>query len=175
MLWDADPLMLCGSSDRGRAMARKIGVPPLIVADSGHANGKRIIDYTRFVEPGSACSANLIEAGQHWQPATVDIALACVAGLLRGLGSVDAAAPLPAAAPVAQRLAEVTLTITAASNKFAFVQPWRGGVVVPDRNTLLAYDGDTEFRTPHDDCLLVMPSLRPTRGHTAVRLARFVG
>jgi hypothetical protein len=35
-------------------------------------------------------------------------------------------------------------------------------------------DGDTEIRTPHDDCLLVMPSLRPSRGHTAVRLARFV-
>ncbi len=35
-------------------------------------------------------------------------------------------------------------------------------------------DGAAEIRTPHDDCLLVMPSLRPSRGHTAVRLARFV-
>ena len=67
------------------------------------------------------------------------------------------------------------MTIAATTNQFAFVQPWRGGVVVPDRNTLLAYDGDTEYRTPHDNCLLVMPSLRPTRGHTAVRLARFFG
>ncbi len=41
------------------------------------------------------------------------------------------------------------------------------------RNTLIALDGNTEIRTPHDDCLLVMPSLRPSRGHTAVRLARF--
>ena len=46
---------------------------------------------------------------------------------------------------------------------------WSAG---PD--TLIAMDGTVEIRTPHDDCLLVMPSLRPSRGHTAVRLARFV-
>ena len=41
------------------------------------------------------------------------------------------------------------------------------------RDTLIAMDGETEIRTPHDNCLLVMPSLRPSRGHTAVRLGRF--
>ena len=46
--------------------------------------------------------------------------------------------------------------------------------MIPRRNTLIALDGPTEVRTPHDDCLLVMPSLRPSRGHTAVRLGRFV-
>jgi hypothetical protein len=45
--------------------------------------------------------------------------------------------------------------------------------VVAERDTLIATDGTTEIRTPHDNCLLVMPSLRPSRGHTAVRLARF--
>ena len=64
--------------------------------------------------------------------------------------------------------------MTAATSSFAFVQPYRGGDVIPRRNTLIALDGETEIRTPHDDCLLVMPSLRPSRGHTAVRLARFV-
>lgn len=174
MLWDADPLMLCGSAPRGRALARSIGAPPLIVADVGHANGKRIIDYTRFVAPESACTANLVEAGQHWQPGTVTTALDCIAGLLRGLDMVAADAPLPPPASQPQRLAEVTQTVTAATGKFQFVQPWRGGDVVPARNTLLALDDTTEIRTPHDACLLVMPSLRPTRGHTAVRLARFV-
>ena len=42
------------------------------------------------------------------------------------------------------------------------------------RMTVIAVDGSTEIRTPYDDCLLVMPSLRPGRGHTAVRLAKFV-
>ena len=175
MLWDADPLMLCGGSARGRDLARQIGAPPLIVADVGHANGKRIIDYTRFVQPGVPYAANLVEAGQHWQPSTVAVALDCVAGLLRGMGMVGPEAPLPSATAVPQRMAEVTQTVTAATIKFAFVQPWRGGDIVPERNTVLAMEGETEIRTPHDDCLLVMPSLRPTRGHTAVRLARFVG
>ena len=173
MLWDADPLMLCGHAPSGRGLARLIGAPPLVVADVGHANGKRIIDYTRFVAPGGPFAANLVEAGQHWLPGTVTVALACVAGLLRGMGMVAPDAPLPDAPTAAQRVAEVTQTVTATSSKFVFVQDWRGGDIVPERNTLLALDGETEIRTPHDDCLLVMPSLRPTRGHTAVRLARF--
>ena len=46
--------------------------------------------------------------------------------------------------------------------------------MIPDCHTLIANDGGKEVRTPHDQCLLVMPSLRPSRGHTAVRLARFL-
>lgn len=171
MLWPSDPLMLCGTTDKGRQLARGIGAPPLVVADNGHASGKRIIDYTRFASPESPCVANLVEAGQHWHPATVETMRASVAGLLRHLGVADIAGGQAAA----QRIAEVTTVITAASNGFAFVQAWRGGDIVPRRNTLLALDGSTEIRTPYDDCLLVMPSLRPSRGHTAIRLARFVG
>ena len=66
------------------------------------------------------------------------------------------------------------MVVTAMTSSFAFVQSWRGGDVIPRRNTLIALDGETEVRTPYDDCLLVMPSLRPSRGHTAVRLARFL-
>ncbi len=66
------------------------------------------------------------------------------------------------------------MAVTATTSSFSFVQPYRGGDVIPRRNTLIAIDGETEIRTPHDDCLLIMPSLRPSRGHTAVRLARFV-
>ena len=50
----------------------------------------------------------------------------------------------------------------------------RGDQVVARRNTLIALDGTAEIRTAYDNCLLVMPSLRASRGHTAVRLARFV-
>src|SRR5271166_185653 len=35
MLWPSDPLLLSGSSDKGRRLAFGIGIPDLIVADSG--------------------------------------------------------------------------------------------------------------------------------------------
>ncbi len=175
MLWPSDPLVLCGGSEKGAALARAIGVPELIIADQGHVSGRRLIDYPPFIDPATAAAANLVEAGQHWAQATVDLTLASIAGLMHHLGQADPAPELPVLHPCpAPRFAEVTMAVTAATSGFAFVQPYRGGEVVAQRNTLIAMDGATEIRTPHDDCLLVMPSLRPSRGHTAVRLARFV-
>lgn len=174
MLWPSDPLILCGTSPKGKRLALGAGVPGLVVADQGHASGRRIIDYPRFADATTECAASLVEAGQHWQQATVDTMFASLSGLLRHL---DLVAPHPVLTePVqpVQRFAEVTMAVTAASSNFAFVQPYRGGDVITRRNTLIAMDGETEIRTPHDNCLLIMPSLRPSRGHTAVRLARFV-
>jgi hypothetical protein len=174
MLWPSDPLILCGTSAKGRRLALGAGTPPLVVADHGHASGRRMIDYARFADAGSTCAASLLEAGQHWQQATVDTMVASIAGLLHHLDLIRTHPALPRPVPERQRYAEVTMAVTAASGSFAFVQPFRGGEVIARRNTLIAIDGETEIRTPHDDCLLVMPSLRPSRGHTAVRLARFV-
>lgn len=175
MLWPSGPLILCGASPKGRALALGIGEPELVVADRGHASGRRLIDYAPFADPRSVSAAALIEGGQHWEPATVDMTRVAVAGLLRhtGLAEDDPALPPPARAAARPRYAEVTMVITAATAGFEFVQPFRGGEVIARRNTLIALDGEQEIRTPHDDCLLVMPSLRPSRGHTAVRLARF--
>jgi predicted deacylase len=175
MLWPSDPLILCGTSSKGRDLASGVGVPELVVADHGHATGRRLIDYVRFAEATTPCSASLVEAGQHWDTRTVDTMFASVSGLLRHLGVVAHHPALPPAPSCAnQRFAEVTMVVTAASSNFAFVQPYRGCDIIARRNTLIALDGETEIRTPHDDCLLIMPSLRPSRGHTAVRLARFV-
>ena len=174
MLWPSVPLMLSGGADKGRRLALGIGVPELIVADRGHAGGRRLIDYKRFSDPATSHAANLIEAGQHWEPATVETTLSAVAGLLRYVGMGLLGPALPISARIRQQVAEVTVTVTAETLSFSFVQPWRGGDVVARRNTLIALDGNIEVRTPHDQCLLVMPSLRPSRGHTAVRLARFV-
>ena len=173
MLWPSDPLMLCGETEKGRRLAAAIGTPALVVADRGHASGRRILDYVRFAAPDTPFVANLVEAGQHWQPATVVTMLETIAGMLRHFDMAPRDAPLPPVSPQQQRFAEVTRVVTAATSNFAFVQSWRGGDVVPRRNTLIAMDGATEIRTPCDNCLLVMPSLRPSRGHTAVRLARF--
>jgi predicted deacylase len=172
MLWPSDPLILCGPTARGRALGEGMGSPPLVVADTGHANGPRLIDYVRFA--GTNATAVLVEAGQHWHPDTVETSRASVAAMLQHLGLVDEKPCLPARPQTPARFAQVTDVVTARTSSFAFVRAWYGGEVVPARNTVIAMDGSTEIRTPYDDCLLVMPSLRPGRGHTAVRLAKFV-
>jgi predicted deacylase len=168
MLWPSEPLILCGPSARGRALARRIGTPPAIVADHGHASGRRLIDYVRFTDPAQSASAVLVEAGQHWQAATVGAMQRTIGATLAACGMVPAA--LPGAVP---RCAEVTHTVTASTGAFSFVRPFRGGDVVALRDTLIATDGGVEIRTPYDECVLIMPSLYPSRGHTAVRLAKF--
>jgi predicted deacylase len=174
MLWPSEALILSGAPAKGRALAQAIGAPPLVVADHGHANGRRLIDYTRFSDPATPYIACLVEAGQHWEQATVDTMQASVTGLLRHLDMVGPDATLPSAPPSGTtRVATVTTAVTAMTSHFTFVQSYRGGDIIPQRDTLIAIDGDTEIRTPHDNCLLVMPSLRPSRGHTAVRLGRF--
>ena len=100
---------------------------------------------------------------------------ASVAGLLRHLGVVGTIRHCRRRGHARTNVSPRSpWSVTAASSNFAFVQPYRGCDIIARRNTLIALDGETEIRTPHDDCLLIMPSLRPSRGHTAVRLARFV-
>lgn len=172
MLWPSDPVILCGSTARGRALGQAMGWPPTVIADAGHANGLRLIDYTRFT--GTAATAVLVEAGQHWRPETVDTAMKSVSGLLWHLGLVDDGTRLPPPGRGPDRFAVVTDVVTARTSSFSFVRAWHGGEVIPKRDTVIAVDGLTEIKTPYDNCLLVMPSLRAGRGHTAVRLAKFM-
>ncbi len=174
MLWPSDPLILCGSSHHGRALAHAIGWPPTVVADTGHANGTRLIDYARFKSADAA--AVLLEAGQHWSPKTIDTAGSTVFGLLRHLELVEAnRLPPKPSAQTPSRFALVTDVITARTSTFSFTHEWHGGEVVEKRDTLIGTDGETEVRTPYDNCLLVMPSLRPAKGHTAIRFAALSG
>jgi predicted deacylase len=170
MLWPSEPLVLSGISAKGRTLAVAMGVPGPVVADRGHQTGPRLIDYPRFADDDNDAVAVLVEAGQHWQQETIAVMQTALEGVLRYTGM---APPSPVAGPP-PRCAEVTVAVTATTSGFAFVQPYRGGDVIPRRNTLIALDNGNEIRTPHDDCLLIMPSLRASRGHTAVRLARFI-
>jgi succinylglutamate desuccinylase len=166
MLWPSDPLIIAGGTAEARALGQRLGTPPVVVADHGHQTGRRLIDSPAF----AARPALLVEGGPHWEETTLETLERCATALLQEYGLVP-----PARAPVPSgRLAEVTRTVIAGTHAFTFVEQFRGGTVIPRRNTLLALDGDQEIRTPHDDCLLIMPSPRALRGHTAIRLARYV-
>ncbi|MGS0647851.1 peptidase M14 [Komagataeibacter melomenusus] len=165
MLWPGDPLILSGLSAPGRQMARHVSGVETAVADQGHRSGCRLIDHPRFSDDGPA-AACLLEAGQHWHDSTVARAMQAVLSLIGPCCGV----PVPDA-PMVRRTMVVTNVVTARTGAFRFVAPFHGGQVLPARGTLVAHDGRDEIRTPYDRCMLVMPNLRPARGHTAVRFA----
>jgi len=179
MQYATAPLMLAGTLDKSRALARQVGIPELIMCDAGHAAGPRMRDYGGFGDPGSAKTALLIESGQHWERRAAEVATDVMLRFLMALGTVtrdDAevlAGPDFDAHP-RQRVIQVTEAVTITSDKFEFVQDFRGLEVLSPEGTLIGHDDEREVRTPYDDCVLIMPSRRLAKGQTAVRLGRYV-
>lgn len=171
------PLAMAGRQHKGVLLAQGLGAPEYIVVDAGHAAGRRLRDYAFFDDAEDPRNALLVECGQHWASAAPEVAKDATLRFLRHFGMAAAAfleahlEPLPAPA---QKVIEVTDAVTIATDDFAFVIPVQGLAVVSARGTLLARDGGTDVRTPYDGCVLIMPTRRPKKGETAVRLGRFV-
>lgn len=175
MTADTAPLTLCGRTTRGRDLALGLVHPSWVVADDGHAGGRRLIDFGAFAEPEGARTAILVECGQHWRESTATVALESCLRLLRGLEMIDESVGprlLPRADP--QRLVDVTDVITADSDLFRFTAPFVGLEVIGRAGTTIGWDGDRAIHTPYDDCVLIMPARRVKAGQTAVRLGRIV-
>ena len=173
MQYSSAPLVLCGTTRKGRDFARALGLPAHLVRDAGHAAGPRMRDYAGFGEDESPRTALLVECGQHWKRETVATARRVAFRFLDHFGVV-LPEPAPPADGVAVRHIEVTEPITVRSHRFRFAGPYRGLEVIEKAGTVIGYDGDTAVATPYDDCVLVMPSHRASRGATAVRFGRFV-
>jgi predicted deacylase len=179
MQYATAPLMLAGTLDRSVALARRVGIPELIMCDVGHAAGKRMRDYGPFGDPASAKTALLIEAGQHWQNRAAEVATDVMLRFLIAAGTLSRDAAAVIAGPdfdthPSQRVIEVTEAVTITGDKFEFVDQFRGLEVLTPKGTLIGHDNGREVRTPYDDCVLIMPSRRLAKGQTAVRLGRFV-
>ena len=171
------PLSMAGSRAKGVALARALEIPEHIVVDAGHAAGRRLRDYNGFDDPDDARNAVLIECGQHWERGAPVVAWQAVLRALKHCDMADKAwldreiAPDPV---TPQRIIEVTSAVTIATDRFRFTMPVHGLQTIVRAGTVFAEDGDTPIRTPHADCVLIMPTRRPKRGETAVRLARCV-
>jgi predicted deacylase len=171
------PLAMAGRQRKGLELAQALGTPEHIIIDAGHASGKRLRDYAFFDDPVDPRNALLVECGQHWASAAPDVARQATLRFLRHFGMVDPAfldAYLEPVPEPDQKVVEVTETVTITTDDFAFAIPVRGLAVVPVARTVLAHDGDADVCTPYDNCVLIMPTRRPKKGETAVRLGRFV-
>ena len=163
------PIMVCAKSEKSVALARRMGAPADLLLDTGHPAGLRMMERGAFSDPASPRTAVLIECGQHWAKSSVEVAIdTCnrflsVTGLLeRSFSSVN------------QKVIRVTEPVVAKTMGFRFASPWKGLEVVKKAGSLVATDDGKEWRTPYDDCIMVMPSVRHLKpGTTMVRLGRY--
>jgi predicted deacylase len=171
------PIMVCGMLDKGAQFARRVGVPADLLIDTGHPAGMRMRDRGGFGDPASPKNALLIEAGQHWEKSSVDVAIDTTLRFLKATGAVDSGwveRRLKLKPPARQRVVRVTEPVTATSASFRFAKPWKGLEVIKKAGTVIGTDGDRTWRTPYDDCVLVMPSTAHVKpGNTMVRLGRY--
>ena len=171
------PLAMAGTRRKGLALARAIALPPHVIVDGGHAAGRRLRDYAFFDDEADPRNALLVECGQHWEAAAPEVAWQASLRFLQHFGLLDAQlaqrelSPLP---PEPQHVIEVTTTVTIATDAFRFTQPVHGLQTIARADTVYAIDGDTPVRTPHDNSVLIMPTRRPKKGETAVRIGRQV-
>ena len=171
------PIMVCGMLDKGAEFARRVGVPADLLIDTGHPAGLRMRDRGGFGDPNSARNALLIECGQHWEKSSVDVAIDTTLRFLKTTGTVEAQwaeSRIKMSPPPRQRVVRVTEPVVARSKDFRFPHPWKGLEVLSKKGTLVATDGDKVWKTPYDDCVLVMPATAHVKpGNTMVRLGRY--
>ena len=172
------PLTVSGPLQKGIDMAIKLGVPEHIISDEGHPEGRRMRDYGQFGDPAKPHTALLVESGQHWEAAGVDVARNCCARFLLLCGSLDVA-DIPAGwlkpHPPSQKVIRVTEPVVASGADFRFAGAYTGLETFADAGTIIGWDGGTPVRTPYPNCVLVMPSLRQLRaGVTVVRLGQLL-
>lgn len=180
MQTDAAPLMLSGVATKGQDLASIVGFPELIIADGGHASGRRLRDHGAFADPAADAVSLLAECGQHQSPDAAVNAIEITARFLLAVGAIDpdtAARIAPLRDHPSPRIVEVTDRITVQAGGpggFRFVRPFDGVEVVREAGTIIALENGNPVRTAYDDCVLIMPSRRLVPGQTAVRLGRFV-
>jgi predicted deacylase len=171
------PLALAGPRRKGLELARAIGIPEYIVVDAGHQAGRRLRDYGQFDDDADPRNALLIECGQHWETAAPIVAQQVMLRFLDHFAMADRQfihAHVDRAQLPQQQTIAVTDIVTIETDAFAFARPVSGMMTIRTAGTVLARDGDREIRTPYDNCVLIMPTRRPRKGETAVRLGRYV-
>ncbi len=176
------PLLLTGPHPRNQDLARAMGSPEHVVKDAGHADGVRMRDYGRLGLPDAESPDTrslLVECGFHGDPDSRAVAQDQCVRFLAASGLVEAGELerlLPQwkrADPARQWLLEVSGAVVAKSRAFRFVAPYTGLEFFENAGTVIGDNDGERVTTPHDDCVLVMPSTRQAReGVTVVRFAR---
>jgi predicted deacylase len=168
-----EPLLLSGLGRSDFDFAKQLNLPGHIIVDGGHSEGVRLRDFQ------ANTAALLVECGFHLDNSSKTMAKLAVARFLVATGQVnvgdfdDSWVPIEMQNAFSSKQVAVTHAIVAKSTDMQFKQPWQNMQTIAKEGQLLAVDGNTIFRTPYDNCTLVMPSLKQLRpGVTVMRLAK---
>jgi predicted deacylase len=168
-----DPLLLTGLSYKDFEFSRRLGIPGHVIVDAGHSEGVRLRDYK------PEATALLVECGFHLASSSKQVAKQSVASFLSATNQIDIGM-----FDISWQLSEsnktfhakevqVTHAIVAKTDGLKFKEEWQNMQTLPKEGQLLAVDGNVIFRTPYDNCTLIMPSLKQLRpGVTVMRLAK---
>jgi len=182
----AAPLLLTGIHPRNLQLAQQLAAPQHMVVDAGHQEGVRMRDFGRFDWADALAPDTrslLLECGFHGDVSSRSVAqdmcvrfLVAAGTLSEGLAATQLADWRKADAPEQWAL-NVTHAVVAQSEGFGFTEAFQGLEVIAKAGTVIGYqsaaaDPADAVRTPYDDCVLVMPSVRQAKaGVTVVRFA----
>ena len=168
------PLMMAGMVDKGRELAKAVGMNMSTITDSGHKEGMRMRDFNGFSDPSSKKNALLIECGQHWEKSSEEIAIETFIRFIRHSGIMQPDFGLEYLSQSKNkeqmRFFKVGMAVTIKTDKFAFSKDWQGFDHLA-KGTLIGNDGDEPILAPYEPTVLIMPTKRLFPGLTAVRLA----
>ena len=173
------PLALAGRQHKGSSSRRRSASPEHIIVDAGHAAGKRLRDYAFFDDSGGSAQ----RAADRMRPALGarrarrrEAGRRCASCAISAWSSRRSSTRISSRCRCrAQKVIEVTGAVTIATDEFAFARSGRAGSPsCPRRARCSRATATPRSVTPYDDCVLIMPTRRPKKGETAVRLGRFV-
>ena len=133
----------------------------IVDADTGRAEASRLRAVRRSADTRNAL---LVECGQHWEAAAPIVAQQVMLRFLQHFEMMDRAF-VDAHVDAGELPVQQTIAITDVDDRDRRSRrgPVAGMMCIAHRDTLIARDGDREIRTPHDDCVLIMPTRRPQR------------
>ncbi len=171
-------LLVTGLLQRNIDFAQALNTGAQAIVDAGHEDGVRMRDFGKFGQQDQPGIALLLEAGQHWARASLEMARNTLIRFLLASRVIEKndvpqgwlLPDFPSPPPIF-----VTHRVVAKSMDFRFIDDYHGGEVIKIAGTIIATDAGHPVCVPYDDCILVMPSVRQLRpGVTTVRFGHLI-
>lgn len=171
---DVAPFWVYPGHPRNATVARALPKPLIhLIMPNGMNSGTPLIEYGPHGRSDGPGAAVVLECGQHFRRASVDLAISVTEDFLGHFGLIEREQPKNQSlgGQGEHRAYELLTTHVIKTTEFSFVRPLVGFEVFA-KGELIAVDGPEEIRAPCDDCTIFMPTRLPIIGREGVYLTR---